>query len=222
MSDAAGANCDANHGKVIVILERSSLETVKTKRGYELLNCDDHKMLHKKMKRDFKLSRPDITHQVLLTLLDSPLNKSGHLKVYIHTEDNTLIEVSPHIRIPRTFKRFCGLMVQLLQKMKIRAAGGAGGGRVLLKVIKNPVTRHLPTGCRKIGTSVDGKLISPADLVASLDQEEPVVFVFGAHSHGNVNADYVEEEVAFSKFPLSASIAIGKLVNAFEQHRGIL
>eukprot|EP00501_MAST-03F_sp_TOSAG23-6_P001780 GSMAST32.ASY1.ANO1.1858.1 assembled CDS len=169
------ATCEKDKGKVIIILERSSLETVKTKRGYELLNCDDHKVLHKKMKRDFKLSRPDITHQVLLTLLDSPLNKSGHLRVYIHTESNTLIEVSPHIRIPRTFKRFCGLMIQLLNKMKVR-------GKVLLKVVKNPITRHLPIGCRKIGTSVGGKLIDPIDLVASLDQDEPIVFVFGAHS----------------------------------------
>jgi len=30
--------------------------------------------------------------------------------VYIHTEKNVLIEVNPHTRIPRTFKRFSGLM----------------------------------------------------------------------------------------------------------------
>lgn len=30
---------------------------------------------------------------MLLTLLDSPLNKSGKLQVYIHTENNILIEV---------------------------------------------------------------------------------------------------------------------------------
>lgn len=31
--------------------------------------------------------------QMLLTLLDSPLNKAGKLQVYIHTEKNVLIEV---------------------------------------------------------------------------------------------------------------------------------
>ena len=61
---------------------------------------------------------------MLLTLLDSPLNKAGKLQVYIHTEKNVLIEVSPSIRIPRTFKRFAGLMVQLLHKLKIRAVDG--------------------------------------------------------------------------------------------------
>lgn len=47
---------------------------------------------------------------MLLALLDSPLNKAGLLQVYIHTEKNVLIEVNPRTRIPRTFKRFSGLM----------------------------------------------------------------------------------------------------------------
>jgi hypothetical protein len=45
-----------------------------------------------------------------MALLDSPLNKAGLLRVFIHTASNVLIEVSPHIRIPRTYKRFAGLM----------------------------------------------------------------------------------------------------------------
>ena len=57
--------------RVIVILERACLETVKTKKGlYELLNCDDHRFLHQKFKKDPSDSRPDICHQALLSLLD--------------------------------------------------------------------------------------------------------------------------------------------------------
>ena len=33
------------------------------------------------------------------------------MQVYIHREKNVLIEVSFHIRIPRTFKHFAGFMV---------------------------------------------------------------------------------------------------------------
>lgn len=43
-------------------------------------------------------------------LMDSPLNRAGLLQVYIHTEKNVLIEINPQTRIPRTFKRFAGLM----------------------------------------------------------------------------------------------------------------
>ena len=77
---------------------------------FELLNAEDHKSQLTKHKRDVSSARPDITHQSLMMLLDSPLNRAGMLQVYIHTQRNVLIEVSPHLRIPRTFKRFCGLM----------------------------------------------------------------------------------------------------------------
>ena len=100
--------------RLIVVLEQCSLETVKLGKGkeghYSLLNCDDHHHLLKKHNRDISESRPDITHQCLLTLLDSPLNKAGLLQVYLKTTQNVLIEINPHVRIPRTFKRFAGLM----------------------------------------------------------------------------------------------------------------
>jgi rRNA pseudouridine-1189 N-methylase Emg1 (Nep1/Mra1 family) len=96
--------------RVHVVLEQCSLETVKTKRGFELLNCDDHIGVCKKNGKDPSDYRPDIVHQVLLALMDSPLNKAGHLHVLMLTKKNVLIEISPHTRIPRTFKRFCGLM----------------------------------------------------------------------------------------------------------------
>ena len=49
--------------------------------------------------------------QALLMMLDSRLNKSGGLRaVYVRTEKGVLIEVKPHARLPRTFKRFSGLM----------------------------------------------------------------------------------------------------------------
>ncbi|KAJ2046506.1 18S rRNA pseudouridine methyltransferase, partial [Coemansia sp. S2] len=122
--------------RLIVILESASLETYKVGKSkdarYQLLNCDDHQGILARMGKDIAESRPDITHQCLLTLLDSPLNKTGRLQVYIHTKGDVLIEISPQVRIPRTFKRFSGLMVQLLHKMSIRSVNGHDK---LLKVI---------------------------------------------------------------------------------------
>lgn len=44
-------------------------------------------------------------------VLDSPINKAGRLRcVYVKTEDGKLIEIKPYVRIPRTFKRFSGVM----------------------------------------------------------------------------------------------------------------
>jgi rRNA small subunit pseudouridine methyltransferase Nep1 len=103
----------AEDGGVIFVLEKASLEAAKVGKNYQLLNCDDHATFLKKHKRDPALYRPDILHQALLAILDSTLNKAGRLKgLYVHTEKNVLIQINPHIRIPRTFKRFCGLMCQ--------------------------------------------------------------------------------------------------------------
>ena len=148
--------------RLIVVLEQACLETYKmsssgsasSKSGksggedkFVLLNCDDHQRALARMGRDIAEARPDITHQCLLTLLDSPLNKAGMLQVYIRTAKGVLIEVNPQIRIPRTFKRFGGLMVQLLRNLSIRSTNGP---EKLLKVIKNPVTEHFPPGTHKI------------------------------------------------------------------------
>jgi len=81
-----------------------------------------------------------------LMLLDSPLNRAGHLQVYIHTANHVLIYLSPQTRIPRTYDRFAGLMVQLLHKLKVRAADTS---QILMKIIKNPVQAHFPIGIKK-------------------------------------------------------------------------
>ncbi|XP_016018346.1 ribosomal RNA small subunit methyltransferase NEP1 isoform X2 [Rousettus aegyptiacus] len=119
-----GAGSKMGGRRLIVVLEGASLETVKVGKTYELLNCDKHKSMLLKNGRDPGEVRPDIAHQSLLMLMDSPLNRAGLLQVYIHTQKNVLIEVNPQTRIPRTFDRFCGLMVQLLHKLSVRAADG--------------------------------------------------------------------------------------------------
>lgn len=42
-------------------------------------------------------------------------------KVYVRSKKNVLIEVHPQVRLPRTFRRFCGLFCQVLQKLSIRS-----------------------------------------------------------------------------------------------------
>jgi len=212
-----------DHGKrVIVILENAALETVKTNKGFQLLNAEDHRGVHKKLKREPAGSRPDICHLELMALLDSPLNKAGLLQVFISTKKNVLIEVNPKIRLPRTYKRFAGLMVQLLHKLKIRASEGP---QWLLRVVKNPVTRHLPTRCQKYGMSCVGALVDAHEFVPSLPQDEPVVFVIGAMAHGHLDkttTPYVQEFISVSEYPLSGAKAIDRLLGAFEKNWGIL
>ena len=69
--------------RLIVILEGAHLETVKWGKGFGLLNVDDHAGILRKHGREFSSARPDITHQSLLMLMDSPLNRAGLLQVHL-------------------------------------------------------------------------------------------------------------------------------------------
>ena len=222
--------------RLIIILEKANLEIVKVGKNFELITCDEHMKQIRQFKKDPAFCRPDITHQVrmaivsslastndntnqqcLLMLFDSPLNRAGLLQVYIHTQNNILIEINPQTRFPRTFKRFANLMVQLLYKMCIKSSNGP---QKLLRVIKNPVTSHLPVGCKKIGTSFQSeKLVHPKELVP--EDDSPVVIVIGAMAHGPADTDFVEETVSISQYPLSAALACTKICSAFEETWGI-
>ncbi|XP_043935564.1 ribosomal RNA small subunit methyltransferase NEP1 [Protopterus annectens] len=203
--------------RLVVVLEGASLETVKVGKTFELLNCDKHKSLLVKNGRDPGTMRPDITHQSLLMLMDSPLNRAGLLQVYIHTHRNVLIEINPQTRIPRTFDRFCGLMVQLLHKLSVRAADGP---QKLLKVIKNPVYDRFPTGCMKLGTSFSAKEV--VDVRSLVPKSDPVVMVIGAFAHGTINVDYTEKTISISNYPLSAALTCAKICTALEEVWGIV
>ncbi|CAE6487433.1 unnamed protein product [Rhizoctonia solani] len=204
----------SNSRRLIVVLEQACLEAYKVSSNsgagrdakYALLNCDDHQGILAKTGRDIADARPDITHQCLLTLLDSPLNKAGRLQVYVHTAKGVLIEINPHVRIPRTFKRFSGLMVQLLHRLSIR---GVNGSEKLLKVIKNPVTDHFPANTHKITLSGDSQTVKLSKYLPTLPETHSIAVFVGAMARGKDDfADaIVDEKISISDYALSASVA---------------
>ncbi|TKA47465.1 Ribosomal RNA small subunit methyltransferase NEP1 [Friedmanniomyces endolithicus] len=219
---------DKDTKRLIVVLSNASLETYKAaqsgpQRGgkpdnakYALLNSDEHIGVMRKMNRDISDARPDITHQCLLTLLDSPVNKAGKLQIYIHTAKGVLIEVSPTVRIPRTFKRFAGLMVQLLHNLSIRSTTSP---EKLLKVIRNPITDHLPPNCRKVTLSFDAPVVRVRDYVQDLGPKESICVFVGAMAKGaDTFADqFKDDSISISNYSLSASVACSKFCHAAEE-----
>jgi rRNA small subunit pseudouridine methyltransferase Nep1 len=157
----------------------------------------------------------------VLSLLDSPLNKAECLDLYIHTTNNVLIKVNPKTRIPRTLSRFCGLMVQLLQDLKIF---GHGLSKPLLQVIRNPITDHLPERCWKTVCSYNCENLMSPQLHAQelLKKEMNILYVIGAMAHGKVALDWADEELKISSFPLSASVVCHRICSAYETLYDIL
>ena len=199
-----------------VVLDRAPLEVAKVGKGssLQLVSSDDHQNILRKNNRDLSESRPDIVHQCLMTLLDSPLNKSGKLRLWIRTGKGVLIEVNPRIRIPRTWNRFAGLMAQLLTKLSIRSApagaeSSSGPGEVLMNVIRNPLESHLPQGALRKGLTeaqvgkAQGRFddyLKGVEALGDWTLEKPVVVWIGAVAKGEDVFPEAEVKLAISEF----------------------
>lgn len=135
-----------------VILQNVNIEVIKSKRGSELLSSE---MVEARKRKNSSEYRPDILHQCLLVLLDSPLNKSGQLKVLVETTTKRVITVNKHIRIPRVYSRFAGLLVQLMERHRIYSESEKG--RVeLMRVTKDSLESHLSNKSIRVGLSKEG------------------------------------------------------------------
>ena len=214
---------DANRkdGGYVFVLELATLETAKVGKGYAILNCDDHANFIRRHGKQPGDHRPDICHQALLAILDSPLNKAGMVKaIYVNTQKNVLFRVSPKTRVPRTFKRFCGLMVQLLQKLSVRSSNGP---EKLMQVVKQPVTKYFPAGARRVGFSFSAPEVKKLpEYVEALPEDAAVVFTIGAMAHGKVDVAYTDDFISVSRYPLSAACCIGRICNALELKHDIV
>lgn len=215
---------------VIVLLEGANLELTKARTGgMTLLNSEEHTNVLRKSGRTANDARPDITHQCLLALMDSPLNKAGRLKVFVRSARNVLIEVHPEMRVPRTARRFYGLMAELLSKFKVR---GTAGSQPLLRVVRNPMTSHLPVGCRRVVCTYNSENVQDirkhARKMSAASQEDTtsgkrtVLYVVGAIAHGKVEEEWAEENVCISEYPLSAATVCSRITYAYECLHGIL
>ena len=90
--------------KVTIILENAPLQYTSKKSNLTLLNGLDHeKKIVNNFKRDPQLIKPELVHQLLLTLIESPLNQQNHLQIFIRTMWNVLIYVHPQTYIPKKY-----------------------------------------------------------------------------------------------------------------------
>lgn len=112
-------------------------------------------------------------------------------------------------------------MVQLLHKLSIRSVNSQ---EKLLKVIKNPITDHLPPNCRKVTLSFDAEVVRVSDYIDSLQSNESICVFVGAMAKGKDDfADgFKDEAISISNYSLSASVACSKFCHAAEDAWNII
>lgn len=212
--------------KLIIILEGATLELGGTKKNLQIINCDDHYKIIKSMKKKIEEFRPDIIHQCLLNLFDSPLNKIGLLQVYIHTNKNILIKINPKMRIPRTFKRFSGLFSQLLLKNEIKVSDS---NELLMKVINSNIDNIIDKKTPKILITGNGRLID-IDIYSKnlnnirMENKNSICFIISTNPKGDIDPliKNNDDNISLSSFNLDSNILCAKICSSFEKVWDIL
>ena len=162
-----------------------------------------------------KRGRPGITHVCILNALGSALNKSGNLRLFIHTLHNKIFEINADIRMARNFNRFKGLIAKLLLEGNIIVDGlplisrFEGNLRELIKTFENPHVSIL---------SSKGKLIKNYQELFINDSQTNVAIIGGFQ-----RSDFSKEIfalsnniVSISKYKLDAWVVVNKIINFYE------
>jgi rRNA small subunit pseudouridine methyltransferase Nep1 len=167
------------------------------------------------------MGRPDIVHNTLLQILETPLNWEGHLRTFVHTQDDFVISINPKIRLPKNYVRFVGLVEQLLKEGRVPETG-----EPLLSLEKMSLPR-LVADCnpsRTLGFSVLGRprlLRDVADQASR--QNEPMVLI-GGFPRGHFTdgtRKLATELVKVDEHPLDAWVVAGRFVYDFEWSIGL-
>ncbi|MHA1805108.1 MAG: 16S rRNA methyltransferase [Promethearchaeota archaeon] len=190
---------------------------VRTKNyASQLLDNALHHHAMENLQNKEKRGRPDILHVCLLNALSSPLNKSGNLRIIVHTIKNKIFEFNPHIRIARNYNRFKGLIAKLLIDGKIQVNNSPliaplkGSLKSLLASIKNA---HVMT-CTKHGT-----LIKDLSTLFTPNPQINHVIIIGAFQKRTFSPEILNltpNLISISNYSLDAWAVVNKIIASYE------
>jgi len=184
----------------------------KKKKPQELiLDSNYHHQAMKKLREQERRGRPDISHYMLLTALDSALNKSGLLRIFIHTRNNNIISINPTIQLPQSYNRFIGLMEDLFKNKTVGKDEPLmllekGGVNDILNKIKAEPFLLDPAGEKKTPKEV-GNLLSKS--------KNPALLV-GGFSHGTFKSKLNGKRFCIDPALFKAWTASTRLIYEYE------
>jgi len=188
----------------------------------KLLDNALHHSAMTKLKNVSKRGRPDIVHACLLNALGSPLNKSGHLNLYIHTLNNIIYRIDPETKIARNYDRFKGLMAKLLIKDEIKA-----GDILLISRIKKSISELLKSiSCEEVILfSSKGELVKNHFELFDQNLVKNYVVIVGCFQKGFFSDEILKlsnKIVSVSRYSLDAWVALSKILGYYEISNEIL
>lgn len=180
-------------------------------------------MLRAGLESYWKRGRPDIIHFALMEALSTPLFLKSILKVYIHTVTDKVILIGDNLRIPKSYFRFEGIMMNLFKEKVIKSADG---NNILLELhdnitfeefIKNKVRPD-----KLIGLSSNGVQSTAEEIVSRniIKNDHHFAFVIGGFPRGHFS-DHTSKMFSCSysigEFKLEAHTVIARILYECEK-----
>ncbi|KAL0342771.1 UNVERIFIED_CONTAM: Ribosomal RNA small subunit methyltransferase NEP1 [Sesamum calycinum] len=205
----------SRYPKVSFILDNAAIKKAFIKKKWVVANCYDDEAALRRQNKNPQDYRSEIVHEALKEILDSRINGHGLVgAIYVKIANGVLFEVKPHVRIPRTLPRFNGLMLELLEKSRIRT----NENETLMRVVEEPVTRHLPTNSRIIGISNSShKLVDVNCYINAASDDMHLVFVVGASASQEINQKYIDDIISVTDYPLEPQARTDLICRALER-----
>ncbi len=180
------------------LLDHTSVKNYAKKIGKKpkevLLDTSYHfaAMTERELPLWWKRGRPDIVHFSLLTALCTPLFKERKLNVYVSTVENNLILISKDLRIPKSYFRFEGLMMNLFRDKVINDPNSS---RKLIELKEDihfeDIISQIVKPNKVIGLSVKGIKSNPSQILVDNveDKNKNYCFVVGGFQRGRFQED---------------------------------
>ncbi len=216
-----------------IILADSELETVpqkissdKTlqrkaqKRGRKatelILDSNYYHKPMRKLKDSSRRGRPDIVHVCILSALDTPLNREGALKLYIHTRHDKVIDIDPKTRIPRSYNRFIGLMEQLF------ITKGVPPEDPLMTLSEKSLEKKINeiNPDKTLAFTNKGRETSRNQIFSNFGREKDICAIIGGFPHDEFisNIEKVAEEIlSIYPEPLDAVTVLNHIIQFYEE-----
>ena len=179
-------------------------------------------IIHSNLDSSWKRGRPDIVHFAMMEALSTPLFLRHMLKVYVHTINNKIIFISDNLRLPKSYFRFEGLMMNLFKDNTIKINDS---NDVLLEVQDNITFEHLVKKVIKpnklIGLSSRG-IQSTAEKVVTenIKKNYHCAFVIGGFPKGHFSESTTKlfnHSYSIEKLKLEAHIVISRILYESEK-----
>lgn len=154
-------------------------------------------------------------HICLNAALDTPLNREGLLRLYVHTRHDKLISIDPSTRLPRGYNRFTGLIEHLF------LTGSAPPENPLLVLrdesLGEIIARVKPVKVLSFSEHGNRKLYS--ELFSGISRGDEVCAIIGGFPHGDFLSNMTElsdEIVCIDPEQLDAITVLTRAIHSYE------